>query len=281
MNYHVDREEIPTLKLALDGMTADELRKLTALTGEKAPSRKGDMAALVVQYLAGERLRSIWEGLDELQRAAVAEAVHSPSGQFDAGVFRAKYGRDPDWGSKGDFGYDRKPSKLCFFFYRSVMPADLKARLKASVPAPRQTTIAALDRLPPAYDRPFERWNEKERKREPGIEAVPLAVHERELAARREMLSVLRLVDAGKVAVSDKTRRASASTRLLDDVVERTIKVHDRGLARLIECADPALAALIAGDTRTRKHCMRAGERHLVVPASSETAFRRALRDSG
>jgi hypothetical protein len=69
--------------------------------------------------------------------------------------------------------------------------------------------------------------------------------------------------------------------RLLDDVAERTTKVHDRGLARLIECADPALAALIAGDTRTRKHCMRAGERHLVVPASSETAFRRALRDSG
>jgi hypothetical protein len=70
-------------------------------------------------------------------------------------------------------------------------------------------------------------------------------------------------------------------TRLLDDVAERTSKVHDRGLARLIECADPALATLIAGDTRTRKHCMRAGERHLVVPASSETAFRRALRDSG
>jgi hypothetical protein len=605
MNYHVDEEEIQTLRHALDCMTADELRKLTALTGEKAPSRKGDMAALVVQYLAGERLRSIWEGLDELQGAAVAEAVHSPSGQFDTGVFRAKYGRDPDWGSKGDFGYDRRPSKLCFFFYSGVMPADLKARLKAFVPAPRQTTIAALDQLPPAYDRPFERWNEKERKREPGIEIVPLAVHERELAAQREMISILRLVDAGKVSVSDKTRRASASTieaitaildggdyyphvpagnkwydenagpirafawplliqagglaqlagtrlqltragrkalsepaagtirtlwtkwmnttildelarvecvkgqtgkgkrgltavsarreaiaeslaecppggwiateelfrymqatdnefaatrdawglyigeqqygslgyeggarflserylltllleyaatlgmmdvalippagarrdfrglwgtdelpffsrydglmyfrltplgaycldveadyhsapvevrpvlqvlpnleiaatgseleqsdrlaldayatpvsdfvwrleagkllaaieagrqveeiraflgarsgaalpdtvaRLLDDVAERTTKVHDRGLARLIECADPALAALIAGDTRTRKHCMRAGERHLVVPASSETAFRRALRDSG
>jgi hypothetical protein len=63
--------------------------------------------------------------------------------------------------------------------------------------------------------------------------------------------------------------------RLLDDVAERCTKVHDRGLARLIECADPALAALIANDTRTRKHCLRAGERHLVVPASSEAAFRR------
>ena len=69
--------------------------------------------------------------------------------------------------------------------------------------------------------------------------------------------------------------------RLLEDVAERCARVHDRGLARLIECADPALAALIANDTRTRKHCMRAGERHLVVPASSEAAFRRALRDVG
>ena len=58
-------------------------------------------------------------------------------------------------------------------------------------------------------------------------------------------------------------------------------RVHDRGLARLIECADAALAALIANDTRTRKHCMRAGERHLVVSGSSEAAFRRALRDAG
>ena len=69
--------------------------------------------------------------------------------------------------------------------------------------------------------------------------------------------------------------------RLLEDVADRGARVHDRGLARLIECAEPALAALIANDTRTRTHCMRAGERHLVVPASSEGAFRRALRELG
>jgi len=70
-------------------------------------------------------------------------------------------------------------------------------------------------------------------------------------------------------------------SRLPDDVAERSTKLQDRGLARLVECADAALAALIANDTRTRKHCLRAGERHLVVPASSESAFRRALRDAG
>jgi hypothetical protein len=69
--------------------------------------------------------------------------------------------------------------------------------------------------------------------------------------------------------------------RLLDDAADRSTKVHDRGSVRLIECADPALAALIAHDSRTRKHCLSAGERHLVVPAAAEAAFRRGLRDLG
>jgi hypothetical protein len=69
--------------------------------------------------------------------------------------------------------------------------------------------------------------------------------------------------------------------RLLDDVAERSVKLLDRGLARLIECADPALAALLANDSRTRKYCMRAGDRHLAVPASSETAFKRAVKEAG
>src|SRR5450759_2905326 len=98
MSYDVDEGIIPTLELALDSMNADQLKKLAALTGQKVPSRKADIAALIVQHLAGDRLRTAWEGLDELQRAAVAEAVHSPSSQFYSGQFRAKYGRDPDWG---------------------------------------------------------------------------------------------------------------------------------------------------------------------------------------
>ncbi len=204
-------------------MNGDDLRKLASLTGRRVPSRKADMAALIVLHLAGEGLRKVWEGLDELQHAAVAEAVHSASSQFEAGRFRAKYGRDPDWGPAGKYGHDHTPSALCFFFYRNVMPADLKARLLPFVPAPRQTAIAALDRLPHAYERPFERWNEKQRTREKGTEEVPLAVHETEQAALRELLSVLRLVDAGKVAVSDKTRRASAST------IDAITGILDRG----------------------------------------------------
>ena len=149
------------------------------------------MAAVIVQHLAGDRLRTVWESLDELQRAAVAETVHSGSAQFEAARFRAKYGRDPNWGSKSQSGYDYKPSALCFFFYRnSAMPDDLMARLQKFVPEPRQAAIATLDQLPPVFPRPFSRWNE-ERTREEGTEDVPIAVHETEGAAHRSLGSAL------------------------------------------------------------------------------------------
>lgn len=70
----------------------------------------------------------------------------------------------------------------------------------------------SLEQLPAVYERPFERWSRGTKKKEQGTEPVPLAVREGELSAQRELLSVLRLVDAGKVAVSNKTRRASSAT---------------------------------------------------------------------
>lgn len=216
--YDVDGG-VPTLEAALsERMNADALKKLAALTHEKLPTRKADLAAVIIRHLGGERLRTIWQGLDELQRAAVAEVVYSGSSQFVADRFRAKYGRDPFWGSLDRYRRDEHPSPLCFFFYDGVMPDDLMERLKAIVPPPVAATIKTLDQLPAAYDRPFERWNEKLRTREKGTEKVPITVRETERAAQRELLSALRLVDAGKVTVSDKTRRASSAT--LDAITE-------------------------------------------------------------
>src|ERR1035437_5552487 len=241
MNYDFDEEGIPTLVLALDSMNVDKLRQL----------------------------------------AAVAEAVHSPSSRFNAGLFRAKYGQDPNWGPPSEHSYDRTPSALCFFFYkRDVVPADLKARLLNFVPAPRQAAIATVDRLPPTYGRSFDRWNEQQRTSETGTEEVPIAVHETERAAQRELLSVLRLVDAGKVAVSDKTRRASgatvdAITAILDGgdyyppvpVVDRC---HDENAGPIRAFAWPLLiqAGGLAQLAGTRLQLTKAGRKALSEPAA-------------
>ena len=279
-HYPID-EELPTLEIALsEHMNADDLRRLAALTGEKAPTRKADIAAVIIRHLEGERLRTVWQGLDELQQAAVAEVVHSPSAQFNAGRFRAKYGRDQNWGLADKYGQHRSASPLCLFFYGNVMPADLKARLSAFVPAPRRTTITALDQLPAAYDRPFERWNEQQRTREKGTEAVPLTVHETERAAQLELLSVLRLVDAGKVAVSDKTRRASASTigaiaAILDGGdyyphVPPKSAWHDENAGPIRAFAWPLLiqAGGLAQLSRTRLQLTKPGRKALSEPAA-------------
>src|SRR5438046_1592843 len=50
-------------------------------------------------------------------------------------------------------------------------------------------------------------WNASTRSYQEETEAKPLTVHETGRAAQRELLAVLRLIDAGKVAVGDKTHR--------------------------------------------------------------------------
>ena len=139
---------------------------------------------------------------------------------------------------------------------RSSIDDDLKERLEAFVPSPASANVKSLAELPAVYERPYERWNSTEDGR--SVDEI------REFLAARSGAPLPDTVG-----------------QLLADVADRGARVHDRGLARLIECAEPALAVLIANDTRTRTHCMRAGERHLVVAAASEAAFRRALRELG
>ena len=209
---------IPTLAVALaEHMSADELKMLATLTKTSAPTRKAELVDHILKHLEGDRLRTVWQCLDDLQKAAVAEVVHSSDTTFPVERFRAKYGRLPDFGSVSRWPRDQHPAALRFFFYAierggGVMPDDLKERLTAFVPPPVAATVESLEQLPAAYDRPFERWNARTKKAEHGTESIPLTVRETERSAQRELLSVLRLVDAGKVAVSDKTRRPSSAT---------------------------------------------------------------------
>ena len=85
----------------------------------------------------------------------------------------------------------------------------------------------------------------KTKEREQGTRRIPLTMRETQRCAQRELLSVLRLVDAGKVAVSDKTRRASATTIDAITAVSR--------MATAIRSSRPRTS----GTTRTRAPCAR------------------------
>ncbi|MGH9328693.1 MAG: hypothetical protein ACRD2B_18650 [Terriglobia bacterium] len=272
---------IPTLRLALNEyMTGEELKRLAALTATKLPTRKAELADLVARHLAGERLHAVWQRLDELQQAAVAEVVHSESTTFPTTRFQAKYGKAPDWGTSDTYGYNRVPSPLCFFFYSGVMPDDLRERLKAFVPPPVDAKVEITDTLPANYDRPFERWDAQSKTTKKWTEPVPIVVHPSERVASRELLSVLRLVDAGKVTVSDKTRRASSSTvsaiaSLLEGgdyypYVPAKDKWHDENAGPIRAFAWPLLiqAGGLAQLSGTRLQLTKAGRNALSAPAA-------------
>ncbi|MBN2451500.1 MAG: hypothetical protein JXR77_14000 [Lentisphaeria bacterium] len=207
-------QRIPTLAIALGECTnAGQLKLLAKFAGLPVPTRKAELVDVILKYLDGNGLRRVWEQLDETQKLALAEAVHSSGTVFDAARFQAKYGRQPAWGSFDEYHRDSRPTALRFFFYGSgVLPDDLKERLRVFVTPPAAAMVRTVDPLPAAYAKPFSRWDPKRRVYVKGTEPIPLTVRETERTAQRELLSVLRLVDAGKVSVSDKTHRPSQAT---------------------------------------------------------------------
>lgn len=90
----------PTVEEALSRLTVRDLQARATAIATKVPSRKPQLVAMLAEQLEGERLHALWERLGELERAAVAEVVHSPDCWFDAARFRAQYGNDPDWGER-------------------------------------------------------------------------------------------------------------------------------------------------------------------------------------
>jgi len=278
--YHTDGA-IPSLDVALiEYMNVDDLRKLAKHTHQKIPSRKADIAAVIKRHLDGKRLKAVWQGLDELQRAAVAEVVHSRSTRFPADRFYAKYGRSPNWGTSDENDYRRKPTPLGFFFYGGIMPDDLKARLKAFVPKPAAARVETLAELPAVYDLPWSRWNSKTRTEESDTEEVPLAVHQTERTAQRELLSVLRLIDSGKVAVSGKTRRPSTATiKTITNILEGgdyypvlpvKSKWHDENAGPIRAFAWPLImqAGGVAQLSGSKLQLTKAGRKALSEPAA-------------
>ncbi|WP_121967801.1 hypothetical protein [Leptolyngbya sp. BC1307] len=101
--------------------------------------------------------------------------------------------------------------------------------------------------------------------------------------------TALKAAEAGHALseFQDFLSRASAEAfpktveQFFKDCRSRSESLQDKGIARLIECADATLAALIAHDSRTKKYCQLAGEKHLVVLLDQETRFRNGLRKLG
>ena len=236
---------------------------------------------MIGEQLEGECLRALWERLGELEQAAIAEVVHGPEHRFDAVGFRAKYGREPDWGERDRWSSGNSASPLQLFLYHGVIPDDLLARLQAFVPPPSAAALESLAKLPAEIEYTGERYNNTTRQQERWSEAVPVVAAERERAAAAELAGVLRLIDAGKVAVSDKTcRPTSAAMRAVAAVLDGgdfyAGDDQDQEIGPIRAFAWPLLvqAAGLAERAGSRLRLTAAGRQAITAPAA--TSLRRA-----
>jgi hypothetical protein len=213
MSYYNQPDRIPTLQEALNAQTVDVLKKLASLLpGSKVPTIKAAIVEYIQNHLKGKSLQDLWEKCDRLQKAAIAETVHSPtSDKYQKNAFVSKYGTGLNWGT-GRFSYINTPSVLSLFFYSYTMPADLKQRLKAFIPKPEPTLLASLEIIPSTFLKTETRHDYKTQSKITQEIEYPLQIRETEQVARREVLSVLRLVDLGKIAISDKTFYPTGAT---------------------------------------------------------------------
>jgi uncharacterized small protein (DUF1192 family) len=233
---------IPIVAEALNLLTVDELKKRVALlpTAER-PTRKAALVALLEQHLDGERLQALWERLDEVQQKAVSETLYAADGVFHAEKFAAKYGRMPHFGTQeGSWSHNTTPTLLRVFLYSpqrystvvSIVPDDLKQRLLRFVPAPVAPSLPALEELPECYAQEEQHYayddddngpllisrsqvfklHKKPPKVTVTVQQLPLTRCATEHAAQQDVQTVLRLIDRGKIAVSDKTLYASSAT---------------------------------------------------------------------
>ncbi|MBE9184816.1 hypothetical protein IQ270_08855 [Microcoleus sp. LEGE 07076] len=216
-------DNIITLKQALEGIIVDNLKKLNALLPEtRKLSRKADLVAAIKEQLHGQKLKQVWMQLDDLQKAAVAEVVHGSDDHYYAEIFRAKYGQYPNWGTIDRYGYNREPSLLCLFIYGSTMPYDLGEELLKFVPKPQKTSLSQIgDTLPKTIELQVEKYNYSTGKTEIEKWELPVTAAEMEVAAVKDLAAVLRLIQSGKVSVSDQTALpAAASVKAIAAVLQ-------------------------------------------------------------
>lgn len=223
MPYYNQPESIPTIDVALTSYTVDQLKALAQLLPDGAlPTRKAELVSYVQQRLQGKALQTLWQQCDRLQQATIAEVVHSEDDRYQQQRFVSKYGAEAQWKQADRPSYySFRPTILGLFFYGGTMPKDLKAQLKTFVPPPEPTRMDSLETLPSSLSRTLTTYDYKQRKQHQKTVKFPFTVCETAAIARRDVQTVLRLVDLGKVAVSDKTLFPTGATlKAIAEVLE-------------------------------------------------------------
>ncbi|MDM8547270.1 hypothetical protein QUF61_12305 [Candidatus Venteria ishoeyi] len=198
MIYH--NQPYATLRAALQNQVVADLKKLATFVanGKKVPGRKAELVDFVTEQTL-QQLNTIWSQLNDISQAAVAEMLYNFNPIFDNTCFVAKYGQRPT------------EKQLSLLFFNAAIPGDIAYKLKAFVPQPAESELKTSDEeLPESWEIDTYYWEDGKRVEEK--EQVTLLQNHSETLAIQELHTLLRLIDEGKIAVSDKTLQASTAT---------------------------------------------------------------------
>lgn len=210
-----------TAREAFGKLTLDDLRPLAGLVLPDPPKKKGELVPRLAAAMTDPaRVRALYDRLEPAAREAVRAAVADPAGRLDREKFRAHHGSaprfddaDPDRPAWAFTGAERRaihPSPLRLFLpWRDLLPTDTRAVLRVFVPPPEPFAVPTGDD-PPAVHTVYEHvWG--------GGKAagrdVPVRVRATAAEAVADVRAVLRLIDGGKVRVTDKKRVPTEAAR--------------------------------------------------------------------
>ena len=201
------------------GLNADLLKSWLRRTDalEKGLTRKDHFAHAIEQQLT-LHLPAVLARLNEAEKRLLAESAHQRR-LITAREFTAKYGGDCPM-PKPYYGWREEVSLLLPFIhrggYRDSEPPELIASLvdplRALLPKPTGLKVRTVDQVPKAWP--------SEQQYEGGKLIRPIHVFEGERIAPAELGRVLRLIQGGKVKVTEATRRPTeATTRLVGEAL--------------------------------------------------------------
>ncbi len=189
-------------KSLIESYRANTLKALAKLVCPIVPGRKADMARAISKILLSTELKSHFERLSDIEKAAVGEAVFARGGILDTKKFKAKYGQAAPVGKS--LGWRPEGHLIDLFIVnRIIVPADLQQVLKQFVNKPHKDQIHYLDKLPESVLLDIHEETEER----------TLMVRNTASAALMNLETVLRLVEGGKIKVSAKTGRPSLAAQ--------------------------------------------------------------------
>jgi hypothetical protein len=199
------RADVFSVSEAFGKVNLETLRPLAKLVSPDAPTRKQDIVPYLTQEMAREdRVHRLYEAFGDLHKAAIREAVAHPEGRLDVEQFKAKYRASPDAGTS------KAPTRLSLFFPLGwTLPEDLRTTLQKFVPEPTAALIESDEEIPATVPEQVSAWRIRAGEQP---EHIPLRQRSTAPDALREFTTMLRLVESGKIRVSDKTRKPALAT---------------------------------------------------------------------